>query len=102
VLGDGEIDAGVIWEGAMTAAKYRLGNLTAILDYNGVQQTGTTADVMPTEPIADKWQSFGWHAQAMLAWCAKPCLSPKNLPIILVRFGTSSRTTLPVFVLALA
>jgi transketolase len=63
VLGDGEIDAGVIWEGAMTAAKYRLGNLTAILDYNGIQQTGATADVMPTEPIAAKWEAFGWHVQ---------------------------------------
>jgi len=63
ILGDGEINAGVIWEGAMTAAKYRLGNLTAILDYNGTQQTGATADVMSTEPIADKWLSFGWHVQ---------------------------------------
>jgi transketolase len=63
VLGDGEINAGVVWEGAMTAAKYRLGNLTAILDYNGVQQTGATADVMPTEPIADRWRAFGWHVQ---------------------------------------
>jgi transketolase len=63
ILGDGEINAGVIWEGAMTAAKYRLGNLTAILDYNGIQQTGATADVMPTEPIADKWLAFGWHVQ---------------------------------------
>ena len=61
VLGDGEINAGVIWEGALVAAKYRLDNLTAILDYNGVQQTGSTAAVMPTEPIADKWRSFGWH-----------------------------------------
>jgi transketolase len=63
VLGDGEINAGVIWEGVMAAAKYRLGNLTAILDYNGIQQTGATADVMPTEPIADKWAAFGWHVQ---------------------------------------
>ncbi|KPK11669.1 MAG: hypothetical protein AMJ56_05795 [Anaerolineae bacterium SG8_19] len=63
ILGDGEINAGVIWEGAMTAAKYHLGNLTAILDYNGTQQTGATADVMPTEPIADKWHAFGWHVQ---------------------------------------
>ena len=63
VLGDGEINAGVIWEGVMTAAKYRLGNLTAILDYNGIQQTGATADVMPTEPIVDKWEAFGWHTQ---------------------------------------
>lgn len=63
LLGDGEINAGVVWEGAMTAAKYRLGNLTAILDYNGIQQTGATADVMPTEDIAAKWASFGWHVQ---------------------------------------
>jgi transketolase len=63
VLGDGEINAGVIWEGAMTAAKYQLGNLTAIVDYNGTQQTGATAEVMPTEPIADKWRAFGWHVQ---------------------------------------
>ncbi len=63
LLGDGEINAGVIWEGAMSAAKFRLGNLTAILDYNGIQQTGATADVMPTEPIADKWRAFNWHVQ---------------------------------------
>jgi transketolase len=63
ILGDGEINAGVIWEGVLAAAKYRLGNLTAILDYNGIQQTGATADVMPTEPIADKWHAFGWHVQ---------------------------------------
>jgi transketolase len=63
LLGDGEINAGVIWEGVMAAAKFRLGNLTAILDYNGIQQTGATSDVMPTEPIADKWRAFGWHVQ---------------------------------------
>lgn len=63
VLGDGELDAGLVWEGAMTANKYRLGNLTAIVDLNGVQQTGATADVMPLEPIADKWRAFGWHVQ---------------------------------------
>jgi transketolase len=63
VLGDGEINAGVVWEGAMAAAKFKLGNLTAILDYNGIQQTGASADVMPTEPIVDKWEAFGWHVQ---------------------------------------
>jgi transketolase len=63
LLGDGEINAGVIWEGALAAAKYRCGNLTAILDYNGIQQTGATADVLATEPIADKWKAFGWHVQ---------------------------------------
>lgn len=63
LLGDGEINAGVIWEGAMAATKYRLGNLKVILDYNGIQQTGATADVMPTEDIAKKWEAFGWHVQ---------------------------------------
>ena len=63
LLGDGEINAGIVWEGAMTAAKYKLGNLTVILDYNGIQQTGATADVMPTHPIVDKWAAFGWHTQ---------------------------------------
>jgi transketolase len=61
LLGDGEIQAGVAWEGAMTAAKYHLGNLTAILDCNGVQLDGMVADIMPLEPLADKWRAFGWH-----------------------------------------
>ena len=61
VLGDGELNAGVIWEGVMSAAKFGLGNLTAIVDYNGIQQTGATTDTMPTEPIVDKWKAFGWH-----------------------------------------
>lgn len=63
VLGDGELNAGLVWEGAMTARKYRLGNLTAIVDFNGIQQTGATADEMPMEPIADTWRAFGWHVQ---------------------------------------
>lgn len=61
ILGDGELNSGVIWEGALVAAKFQLDNLTAIVDYNGVQQTGTTTKIMPTEPIVDKWTSFGWH-----------------------------------------
>jgi transketolase len=61
ILGDGELNSGVIWEGMLVAAKFNLDNLTVIVDYNGVQQTGTTAAVMPTEPIAAKWASFNWH-----------------------------------------
>ena len=63
LLGDGEIQSGVAWEGAMTAAKYKLDNLTAILDLNGVQLDGMTVDIMPMEPMADKWLSFGWHVK---------------------------------------
>lgn len=61
LLGDGEIQAGIAWEGAMTAAKFHLDNLTAILDLNGVQLDGMVADIMPLEPVADKWRAFGWH-----------------------------------------
>jgi transketolase len=61
VLGDGELNSGVIWEGLMVGAKFGLDNLTVIVDYNGVQQTGMTKDVMPTEPITDKWTAFNWH-----------------------------------------
>jgi transketolase len=65
ILGDGELNSGVIWEGAMTAAKYALDRLVAIVDRNRVQQTGTTQQVMPTEPLADKWRSFQWHVLDM-------------------------------------
>ena len=61
ILGDGELNSGVIWEGLMLAAKFGLDNLKVIVDYNGVQQTGTTAKVMPTEPIGAKWAAFNWH-----------------------------------------
>ena len=61
IIGDGEINAGVIWEGALVAAQYGLANLKVILDYNGVQQTDSTKNVLCTEPILDKWKAFGWH-----------------------------------------
>ncbi len=61
MIGDGEADEGQVWEAAMTAAKYRTGNLTAILDRNGFQQTGPVSAIMPSlEPLAAKWQAFGW------------------------------------------
>jgi transketolase len=61
VLGDGELQAGVIWEGALFAAKYHLDNITVIVDLNGVQLDGPVRDIMPIEPIVDKWRSFGWY-----------------------------------------
>jgi transketolase len=61
LLGDGECQAGIVWEGASTAAKYRLSNLTAIVDYNDVQLDGPVHEIMPMEPMGDKWRDFGWH-----------------------------------------
>jgi transketolase len=60
LLGDGELDEGQVWEAAMAAAHYRLGNLTAIVDRNGVQNDGYVKDIMGQEPLADKWRAFGW------------------------------------------
>jgi len=61
VIGDGETQEGSIWEAAMAASKWRLDNLTAILDYNHLQADGPVIDVMPIEPVADKWRAFGWN-----------------------------------------
>ena len=61
LVGDGECQCGVLWEGVMTAAKYGLDTLTVILDCNDVQLDGFVHDVMPLEPIADKWRAFNWN-----------------------------------------
>jgi transketolase len=61
LLGDGEVQEGIVWEAAMAAAHYRLDNLTAILDYNGLQIDGRNDDVMSIKPINKKWESFGWN-----------------------------------------
>ena len=61
VLGDGELQEGAIWEGAMSAAKFKTGNLVAILDHNGVQLDGTTDEIMPMGDIGAKFAAFGWH-----------------------------------------
>jgi transketolase len=63
LLGDGEIDEGQVWEAAMSAAKYKLDNLVAIVDQNGYQQTGPTAEVLDLRPVPPRWTAFGWFAQ---------------------------------------
>ncbi len=61
MLGDGENDIGQTWEAAMAAANLKLDNMTAILDRNQLQQERRTEDIMPLEPLADKWRAFGWN-----------------------------------------
>lgn len=61
VMGDGELNEGNIWEAAMFAGKYKLGQLVAFVDRNNIQIDGTTEDVMPLEDLRGKWESFGWH-----------------------------------------
>jgi len=61
MIGDGESQEGQIWEAAMSASHYKLDNLTAFLDRNGLQIGGPTKDVMNLEPLEDKFRAFGWH-----------------------------------------
>jgi transketolase len=65
IVGDGECDEGQIWEGAMFAAKEQLDNLCVILDRNHIQLSDNTEVVMPLEPLAAKWEAFGWHVLEM-------------------------------------
>ncbi len=61
LMSDGEQDAGNTWEAAMLAGKYKLHNLTALIDRNNIQIDGFTEDIMPLEPLKDRYEAFGWH-----------------------------------------
>jgi transketolase len=61
IMGDGEIEEGQVWEAMMAGAKYKLDNLCAFVDVNGLQIDGPTSVVMPTEPLDEKFASFGWN-----------------------------------------
>jgi len=61
LLGDGECQEGQIWEAAMAAAHWSADNLTAIVDYNRYQESGSISREMQLEPFAEKWRAFGWH-----------------------------------------
>lgn len=63
LMSDGELDCGNSWEGAMLAGKEKLPNVTAIIDRNNIQIDGFTEDVMPLNPVADKWRAWNWHVQ---------------------------------------
>ena len=65
MVGDGELQEGSNWEAAMAAAHLKLSGLTAIIDYNKVQQSGHVQDVLGLEPLADKWRAFGWSVREL-------------------------------------
>lgn len=65
LLGDGEIQEGIVWEAAMSAKRYQLDNLIAFIDHNGWQSGGRVEEVSGLLPILPKWEAFGWHAQAI-------------------------------------
>lgn len=91
VLGDGEIEEGQTWEAAMSAAKYHLDNLCAILDVNGLQIDGKTDDVMPSGPLDKKYEAFGWnvisvdgHDYTALADALDQAAACKGLPTMIL------------------
>lgn len=63
LTGDGELDEGQVWEAAMAAKKFKLDNLVAMVDENGYQQTGPTAEVLDLRPLLPRWEACGWFAQ---------------------------------------
>lgn len=87
MIGDGESQEGQIWEAAMAASHFRVGNLTAILDYNHFQLDGAIGEIMSIGPIAAKWEAFGWAVReidghnmreilAALQWAKEPREQP--------------------------
>ncbi len=63
LMGDGELQEGTVWEAAMFASHYALDNVIAIVDRNGLQQSGPTEKSLSVEPVAEKWKAFGWYVQ---------------------------------------
>ena len=65
MMGDGELDEGQVWEAAMAAKHYGLGNIVALIDRNGIQNDRATKDVLDLEPIEEKWRAFGWRTEVI-------------------------------------
>lgn len=91
LMGDGEIDEGQVWEAAMAAAKFKLDNLVAMVDINGFQQTGATAEVLDLRPLAPRWESFGWsvievsgHDMKQVYSAYKTALGAKGRPTVIL------------------
>ena len=91
LLGDGELQEGLVWEAAMAAAHYKLDNLTAIVDYNGLQVDGRVSDIMEVAPVAEKWRSFGWrvieidgHDFYQILESLEVAKKNKNCPLVIV------------------
>lgn len=91
ILGDGELQEGSVWEAAMSAAHYKLGNLIAIVDRNYCQIDGNTDEVMEIEPLAEKWRSFGWlvlscngHNFSELLRVFNEAIAVENQPVVII------------------
>ncbi|MCJ7563109.1 MAG: transketolase [Candidatus Aminicenantes bacterium] len=98
LLGDGELDEGQNWEAAMAASKYKLSNLTAIVDRNRVQLDGFTEDIMPLEPLLDKWKAFNWkcltvdgHDLGAVIEALRRARAEKEAPVVVIANTTKGK-----------
>ena len=85
-MSDGELDEGSTWEAAMAAAHHQLDNLICLVDINNQQADGPSSKVLGFEPLADKWQAFGWHVQRV---------DGNDLPAVLNAFDTARTLEAP-------
>ncbi len=91
ILGDGELDEGLVWEAALCAAKFELDNLIVFVDYNHLQLDGTTEEIMPLEPLTDKWRAFNWrvfemdgHDMEQILATVSLAVKPQGKPTVIV------------------
>jgi len=98
LLGDGECQCGVLWEGALTAGKYELSELTAIVDYNDVQLDGPVHEIMPLEPLVEKWKSFNFttieingHNMREVLESLDTALEIHNRPTVIIAHTTKGK-----------
>ena len=91
ILGDGELQEGQVWEALMAASHYKLNNLVAFLDYNGLQIDGKITDVMSPEPVESKFKAFGWntinvdgHDHEKIDWAVGEAKKSKDCPTMII------------------
>lgn len=98
LMSDGDMQSGVAWEGALTASKYRTSEVTVIMDYNDVQLDGASHDIMPLEPLLDKWRAFGFavieingHNLRQVLDALDEALEIHSLPVVILAHTTKGK-----------
>lgn len=98
MMSDGDMQSGVAWEGAMAASKFRTSEVTVLMDYNDVQLDGAAHDIMPLEPLADKWRAFGFavieingHNLGQVLDALDTALQIHSMPTVIVAHTTKGK-----------
>jgi transketolase len=98
LMSDGDMQSGVAWEGALTASKYRTSEVTVIMDYNDVQLDGASHDILPLEPLIDKWRAFGFavieingHNLRQVLDALDEALEIHSLPVVILAHTTKGK-----------